>query len=273
MKPYKILALRKIALPLLKKFSRDITIKHPWLKNKKISLNLFKHKGYWYHGKNRERKTMELFNEIIQPNTTVAEVGGHIGYITLYFQDLINPDGKVFVFEPGTNNLPYIKKNIDSHENITLIEKAVGNKIDTVDFYEDDLTGQNNSVIKDFDGLKNNSELSYVSSKVSKVTVPLTTLDNELKDHKIDFIKIDIEGGEWGAICGAEQILTNQHPALMIEIQANEQEIYNKLSTMDYILFDESCRILTSPSELKGNTFCLQKISHQQLIATILPNL
>jgi hypothetical protein len=35
--------------------------------------------------------------------------------------------GKVIVFEPGTNNLPYIEKNSLSLKNLQLIKSAVGN--------------------------------------------------------------------------------------------------------------------------------------------------
>ncbi len=38
---------------------------------------------------------------------------------------LAGPQGKVVVFEPGENNLPYTSKNILEFPNITLVEKAV----------------------------------------------------------------------------------------------------------------------------------------------------
>lgn len=278
MKIYNTQLLRKLIIPVLKKYNRDIQINHHWLKNissnsQKIKLNLFKHKGYWYHGKNRERKTMILFKEIISKSSTIVEVGGHIGYISVYFNNLVGSTGKVIVFEPGTNNLPYIEANTILYPQIKLVKKAIGNEIGIIEFYEDSLTGQNNSIVKDFDGLKTNVKYSYVSSEVNKVIVPITTLDHELKNTKVDFIKIDIEGGEWAAICGAKNIILNQHPALMVEIQSNENDIYDLLSMLGYMLFNDSREVLTSPKQLNGNVFCLHKILHQRLILEILPNL
>lgn len=275
MKPHKILLLRKIILPILKKLSRDIEIKHPWLDNKKlITLNSFKHKGYWYHGKRREEKSMKLFSKIVLPNSNVIEVGGHIGFISLFFEKLNATSGMVYVFEPGSNNLPYIEKNISNSIRIELIKKAIGDKQGIVEFYEDDLTGQNNSVVEDFQGLKNNQKFSFVKSKTTKVQVPITTLDHEFQDKKVDFIKIDIEGGEWAAICGAQKIISQQKPAIMVEVQANEKEIFSKLSELNYVLFDEEMHILTEKSQLKSNVFCLHKEKHKQLInkLKLLPN-
>lgn len=215
---------------------------------------------------------MILFSKIVLPNSNVIEVGGHIGFISIFFEKLNAPSGTIYVFEPGTNNLPYIENNLSNSSRIKLIKKAVGDKQGIVDFYEDDLTGQNNSVLENFQGLKDNQEFSFVESKTTKAQVPITTLDHELQDKKVDFIKIDIEGGEWAAICGAEKIISQQTPAIMVEVQANEKEIFSKFSKLNYVLFDEEKHILTKENQLKGNVFCLHKEKHKQLISELLPS-
>jgi predicted O-methyltransferase YrrM len=112
MKLYDQKYLRSVALPLLKKFSFDAKMQHHWVPNTKFKLNTFKHKGYWYHGKSREHETMMIFRNLIKENNVVVEVGGHIGYISIFFSHLVGVNGRVIVFEPGTNNLPYITDNI-----------------------------------------------------------------------------------------------------------------------------------------------------------------
>jgi predicted methyltransferase len=64
----------------------------------------FKHYTYWYDGERREQTTMELFAKLINPGDVVVEVGGHIGYIAVYFSHLVGKQGRVVVFEPGPNN-------------------------------------------------------------------------------------------------------------------------------------------------------------------------
>jgi len=84
------LLLRRLVLPLLKIFNRDIFISHPWT-NDRVRLSLFEHKGYWFHGKNRENDEMLAFGRLIQPGACVIEVGGHIGFISLFYSKLVTP--------------------------------------------------------------------------------------------------------------------------------------------------------------------------------------
>ena len=78
---YKISFLRRIFLPLLQKLSpSEVHIKHHYT-GQKFVLHPFINKGYWYHGKNREVDTMNLFKKFIKTGDTVIEVGANIGYI------------------------------------------------------------------------------------------------------------------------------------------------------------------------------------------------
>lgn len=264
--------MRRYLMPILKATSFDFFMSHHWVPGLRFRLNSFRHKGYWFHGRRREMETMRLFREIIRPSDVVVEVGGHIGYISLYFADLVGKFGKVFVFEPGSNNLPYIRMNLiervpsEIGRRIELIEKAVGDEAGVVDFYQDSLTGQNNSVVKDFDGLRANIANSYVECDVSVCQVKVVTLDEYFSDHRIDFIKIDIEGFEWFALSGAMRTLEKQRPAVMVEVQANNTEIFSDLTRIGYLLFTPSLERINQPGEMRGNTFCLHRERHADLI-------
>lgn len=272
MKLYRNHLLRRYLMPILKATSFDFSMSHHWVPEIRFRLNSFRHKGYWFHGRRREMETMRLFREIIRPGDVVVEVGGHIGYISLYFADLVGRSGKVFVFEPGSNNLPYIRMNLiervpnEIGRRIELIEKAVGDEAGVVDFYQDSLTGQNNSVVKDFDGLRANIANSYVECDVSVCQVKVVTLDEYFSDHRIDFIKIDIEGFEWFALSGAMRTLEKQRPAVMVEVQANNTEIFSDLTRIGYLLFTPSLERINQPGEMRGNTFCLHRERHADLI-------
>ena len=75
---------RRILLPFLKLAAFDFSVAHHWTGDRFI-LNCFRHKGYWYHGRVREFSTMQAFGCLIAKGETVIEVGGHVGYLTLYF--------------------------------------------------------------------------------------------------------------------------------------------------------------------------------------------
>ncbi|MDB9985051.1 FkbM family methyltransferase [Gammaproteobacteria bacterium] len=236
----------------------------------KLKLNLFKHKGYWYHGKSREANSMTLFKKIIKQDDIVIEVGGHIGFITQYFSQLVGPKGKVIVFEPGSNNLPYIKTNIKVLSNVLLEEKAVGKEDGFITFYEEGLTGQNNSVVKNFDGLITNKNLANVSYDYIQRDVKLISLDQYLDQfERLDFIKIDIEGGEWDALQGFNKMIFLLKPVIMVEVQTERQEILKFFKDMDYILFNPNMYQIDNTKDLNKNIFCFHKEKHADLMSCI----
>ncbi len=276
MKIYNIHWLRRLVLPILQKTAFDFTINHPWNNGVRVKLNSFLHKGYWWHREKREQSTMKLFAKLLNTGDRVVEVGGHVGFISTYFASLTGNNGRVFVFEPGRNNLPYIKINISSKlagdlsNRIQLIESAVSDKNGVSLLYEDSLTGQNNSLVKNFDGLRDNQKNAYIETNISEREVQIITLDSyfhQLNDENcIDFIKIDIEGHEWSAIKGAKRIISQYQPKMMIEIQASRHELFDFLKQQGYILFSDTLVIQNTPSELNGNIFCLHTEKHLSLI-------
>ena len=187
---------RRIILPIFSKINPgDIFITHRYTGDK-ILLHSFKHKNYWYHQKEREKNTMLLFKKLINKGDTVIEVGGHIGFISLYFSKLVGKEGLVYVFEPGINNLPYLKNNVKEKHNIVLIEKGVGSSNALMPFYIENLSGQNNSFVKDYDAFIQNRKASFVkNASVKEVIVDVVRLDDFIYDNNIlpKFIKIDVE--------------------------------------------------------------------------------
>ena len=269
----RISVLRKIFLPILRSTAMDIKIRHPYVREIMLSLNSFKHKGYWYFRKNREKETMNLFSLLIKPNAHIVEVGGHIGFISTFFMKLAGSGGMLTVFEPGVNNLPYIKRNIQAASAIgataTLIEKAVGDRVGDATFYEEDLTGQNNSIIKNFKGFEQNAKNSFSKAKTVERTVAMTTLDITLKDHLVDFIKIDVEGFEKYVLFGAHETLDRDKPILMVEVQADEDDIFNFFKDNGWLMFSDKGISLLSPAELKENVFVLHKVAHAEVINSV----
>ncbi len=265
----KVKLLRRVFLPLLKAFGdRDISIRHHYT-GQTLSLHLFKHKGYWFHGKRREQETMRLFSRLIKPGDNVCEVGGHIGYISLYFKSL-SKTGQVTVFEPGLNNLPYLRRNI-ANTGIVLVEKAVAAKQGRLRFFMDSLTGQNNSLVEDFQGLQTNSKVAYTPVAVTAVEVDCVTLDGHYAGGKADpaFIKIDVEGAEADVLSGARASLARALPVIMVEVQAREAEVFDCLTGLGYALFSEHGLPLTTADALKDNVFALHRTKHVALLDSL----
>ena len=189
--------MRKLAIKLLKRFNPGtIKIKHH-LTKKPFYLDAFLHKGFWYYGKRREEDTIHLFSDIIPFCNFVIDIGANIGYFSQYFCHLMNDSKQLIVFEPTPKNLVYLKRNISCYQSIRLIEKAVSNKNGIANFYVDDLTGQNNSLLSDYkvyDEVLKNSGVSATKKVIEVETVTLDSfMEKEYPGEHPDFIKIDID--------------------------------------------------------------------------------
>jgi FkbM family methyltransferase len=235
----------------------DGTIRHHYT-GEKIRLHLFRHKGYWYHGKRRERATMQRFAKLIRPGDCVLEAGGHIGYISLYFAQLAGPRGSVHVFEPGSNNLPYVRANVAGRDNVSVVEMALGREPGHLTMYVEDLTGQNNSLVPEFAGLENNQQ-NAVRVNVTQEIVGVTTIDAYTDEMRISpsFIKIDVEGFEWEVLRGAARVLAEFRPTMMVEVQTHQAEIAEFLHKLNYELFDEHGRALDAIPGATMNIFAI----------------
>ena len=80
--------LRFFTLFLLRKLNFDFRWTHDFTK-RPFYLNTFKHKGYWYYGKNREKSEINCFCKLIKKGDKVLEVGAHIGYVTQIFEKIV----------------------------------------------------------------------------------------------------------------------------------------------------------------------------------------
>ncbi|MEO6347210.1 MAG: FkbM family methyltransferase [Aquaticitalea sp.] len=266
--------MRKLAIKLLKKFNPGtIKIRHH-LTKKPFYLDAFLHKGFWYYGKRREKDTIQLFSEIIPGCNFVIDVGANIGYFSQYFGQLTNDTKKVVIFEPGPENLTYLKRNISCYDSIRLIEKAVSNTNGRANFYVDDLTGQNNSLLSDYkiyDEVLKNSGVTATKKMIEVETVTLDSfMEQEYPGESPDFIKIDIEGAELFALQGMEKILELYAPTLMVEISENIPEVIKMLRDFDYILIRANKTILDEKLIADDfgsfiNVFCIHKSKHDIL--------
>ena len=57
--------------------------------------------------------------------------------------------------------------------------------------------------------------------------VEMVALDDLLANKKPTFIKMDIEGGEYEALKGAEKIVREQHPKLAISVYHLPRDIFD----------------------------------------------
>ena len=257
--------MKKIARRLMLKALRhidfgDVNIRHHYT-GQKIKIHSFKHRGYWAHGRNRERGTMKLFEKLVGKNDVVFEIGGHIGYMTLHFASIVRDGrGRVVVFEPGENNLPYLRHNIRGIPRIRLEECAVSDVDGTVTFLLEDLSGQNNTILEDYKHLKENIESAGVQVNSNRVNVKSVRLDTYILRSGAfpDFIKIDVEGAEFNVLDGMRDAINgSKPPRMMVEVTHRFSEVWQFLHKAGYCMYDVDRGRISADRLPMGNWFAI----------------
>lgn len=161
---------------------------------------------------NAERSFVEGY---VQPGMVVFDIGAHQGFYTLLASKKVGPQGKVFAFEPSPRELKALKFNIRLNllANVEVEELALGNDQILTELY----------VVEGKQSGCNSLRSPNLADKVSRVPVQMDRLDDWLEKTKIsevDFIKLDVEGGELEVLTGAVRLLSRHpRPVILAELQ------------------------------------------------------
>lgn len=256
--------LRRLLLPLFARINAgDVTISHHWTGDR-LKLHSFRHKGYWYHGRGRERGVMLSLVRLVGTDDVVYDVGGHIGYTALLFASLAR---QVHVFEPGSNNLPYLNANVGSKQNVVVVSSAVGAESGTSPLLVEGLTGQNNTLLPTAESFRSTMSNAFVRARSRWEEVRVTTLDDYSRDAPPPcVIKIDVEGLELDVLRGASGLLRDKRPALMVEVSRHHGEIAGLMTSLGYGVFSDDLVDLGQLVSTGPNVFFLHRHNHRSLI-------
>jgi FkbM family methyltransferase len=207
-----------------------------WLIDEKYGMAYYK--GYY------EPQLCQFILRNLHDESVFVDVGSHAGYFGLFAACLVK-GGTVYSYEPEPYNFNFIKKikEINSFKNWVLINKAVANKVGTINF-NTNLGSSSTGKIDELGGLE----------------VEVTSLDVELREvSRLDIIKIDVEGFGGQVIIGAANIIRKFKPRLMIEIHRGTEELEIVLSQLGglYLFYDldtgvQVCDSKSSPSFIIG---------------------
>lgn len=171
-----------------------------------------------------------LFLRYLKPGMRVIDVGANIGHYTLAAAKAVGKKGKVWAFEPESNNFFILLKNLEENmlKNVEAVKAAVGRKVGIMKLLKskenfgdhriipNSQDGQSSQRTKqphrDRHGLQPRDDGSLV-----KAMVKMVNLDQHIGDQKIDLIKIDVQGWEPEVIEGARGIIAKWKPAMILE--------------------------------------------------------
>ena len=168
-----------------------------------------------------DRLTRAIMNKVISNNANCMDVGCHKGEILDIILSL-SKNGQHFCFEPIPILYQQLKQKYE--------HKAV--------IYPYALSDTNGK--SSFNYVKNASAYSGIKKRkyriknpdIKEIEIEIRTADKIIPEGtKIDFIKIDVEGGEFGVLKGAEKILKESQPYVIFECGLGGSDYYNTKPT------------------------------------------
>jgi FkbM family methyltransferase len=164
-----------------------------------------------------EFETAELAfaGRFLQSGMTVLDIGAHHGLYTLLASRSVGPSGRVFSFEPSPRERRALRLHLALNFcwNVKVQGLALGSEETQADLF----------VVQGSQTGCNSLRPPIVISETAPVRVEVLRLDDWLEAHRIDrvdFIKLDVEGGELEVLKGVEKLLERQpRPVILAEVQ------------------------------------------------------
>jgi len=154
-----------------------------------------------------ECEKTKLFARHAKPGQTVYDVGANVGYYTLIASRVLGPTGQVVAFEPSPRNLGFLRRHLglNHNTNVKVLDVAISDSEGVTRF----LVG-------------NDPRVSKITA-TGDITVRTTTLDRLMGELPLpDLIEMDIEGAEYSALCGAEQLLRKSSPVIFLSTHGRD---------------------------------------------------
>lgn len=173
-------------------------------------------------------ETVEVMRRCMGRGAMGIDGGAHLGEFLAKMRD-IAPDGRHLAFEP----LPHLARHLEQHfPGVRIVEKALGDRAGRAEFqYVVNAPG--------YSGLRQRA-YDRPDPVIETLDVEVVRLDDVLApdDHPA-FLKLDLEGGEYHALLGAEQILRRCRPLVVFEAHERSSGHYGVSPDMLFAFFDE----------------------------------
>jgi FkbM family methyltransferase len=197
---------------------------------------------FWGGEKGFEFKTVRIYKELAKASTVILDIGSNIGYYSLVGAKM-NPDVKIYAFEPMPAAFKYLNINIHKNQfkNINSENIALSNTKGKTTFY----AVKSKKFVELADHLNGDGTINAdnnITNFGEEFEVHTETLDNYVSAQKItniDVIKIDTEASEHLVFEGGINVLKNLRPIIFCEVIPNkiETKIDAIFATLNYSFY------------------------------------
>jgi len=146
-----------------------------------------------------------------KPGDIVLDGGANCGVSTYYLSRFVGTEGRVFAFEPDEDNWRFLLRNLELHQltNVVPIKKALAGRTGMREFHQEGCLGSG------FTDL-----VSRPGGTTNITSVETTTLADLIREYQlpgIEFIKLDIEGGEIEVLQSSKELLRKMRVEFAID--------------------------------------------------------
>lgn len=178
---------------------------------------------------------LHALGNLLSQDSVFLDIGANLGVFTL-FAAKRTPLGQVWAFEPVTAVFNKLSANVQLNKfsRVHLIKSALSDTEQQRDIHIPTLPFKDGSFNEGISSFFRNLDQGRQES------VRVTTLDRFVEQEglqRIDIMKIDVEGSELSALCGAKQTLSRFHPKIIVEINAETSSMagYESREILNYL--------------------------------------
>jgi len=182
-----------------------------------------------------EPAAQRLMVRHVAPGSVAYDVGANIGVHTLLLSRLVGRRGQVYAFEPVPALYHRLCENMRLNPSLVAarpIQLALGDQSGTAAFYTGHHAGAGHLATS---GPDTGDRIVVSTSKLDEFVY---------RDHHAPpgFVKIDVEGAEGIVLAGAEQVLIDARPILLVDLHTPAQDLAvgKALSQAKYVAYRTS---------------------------------
>lgn len=183
---------------------------------------------------------------LLNDHPLIFDVGAFVGQVTDHYRKLF-PFALIHSFEPFPPAFRHLQQNTSRDPMIRAHNMAISDKCETVAFNSNAFAPTNSLLKTDKDGKAYWGD--GVLNTRDEITVSATTIDHFCEEQgvaMIDILKLDIQGAEYKAFAGAEEMLSKQSISIiyteiiLVPTYVGQRKFHEYLQFLDshgYILF------------------------------------
>ena len=199
-----------------------------------------------YLGNIYERQTRATLRRLVKPGALVLDIGANIGAHTLPLAQFVGPDGRVLAFEPTDFAFRKLSRNLELNPELRKRVTASHCFLTSADAEAVPSKIYSSWPLSEETGL-HAKHLGREMRTESALARGLDSVLAEIRDHRVQLVKLDVDGFECDVLRGATMLLRNIRPIFVMELApyvldergASLEELLSHFVPNGYGFYDE----------------------------------